>query len=241
MKNQKKSKAFTLLELIISIIVIGIIMVTIPLFLQTLISSSKVTNKEEVFFSQFSLLSLINTKYFDENNTVGDNFYKDLNTSTNAHPDLRIYDFVVQNSAGRFDRKGKYAINNNILRSGSKDSVSVIGLDSGENPSDTATWDDIDDFDGYEENISVGVTSSGYSMKVEVDYLLDNPSNALAYNDENITMNIDTAPNLGKNGLTNIKLIKITTTFSDGSKVVLEYPTYNIGASKMLSLEEITR
>ena len=237
MKNQRKFKAFTLLELIISIIVIGIIMATIPLFLQTLISSSKVTNKEEVFFSQFSLLSLINTKYFDENNTVGDNYYKDLNTSNNAHPDLRIYDFLVQNSAGRYDRKGKYAINNNILRSGTQDSVSVIGLDSGENPNDTATWDDIDDFDGYEENISVGVTSSGYSMRVSVVYLEDNAS----YNDENITMNIDTAPNLGKNGLTNIKLIKITTTFSDGSKVVLEYPTCNIGASKMLSLEEITR
>jgi competence protein ComGF len=237
MKNQKKSKAFSILELIVSIVVLGIIVTTIPLFLQTLISSSKVTNKEEVFFSQFTLLSLINTKYFDENNTIGDNFYKDLNTSTNADEELIIYDNGAENSAGRYNRKGKYAINNNNFREGSLDIVSVIGLDSEEEKNDTTTWDDIDDFDGYEENISVGVTSSGYSMKVSVVYLEDNAS----YNDENITMHIDKVKNLEIDGRTNIKLIKIETNFSDGSRIVLEYPTCNIGASKMLSLEEISR
>jgi len=237
MKNQKKSKAFSILELLVSIVILGIIVSTIPLFLQTLISSSKVTNKEEVFFSQFSLLSLINTKYFDENNTVGDNFYKDLNTSTNADDELLVYDNGAENSAGRYNRKGKYAINNNNFREGNDSIVSIIGLDSSEEANDTTTWDDIDDFDGYEENISVGVTSSGYSMRVSVVYLEDNAS----YNDENITFSMDKAANLGKNGKTNIKLIRIETNFSDGSKVVLEYPTCNIGASKMLSLEEISR
>ncbi len=236
MPNQKKSKAFTLLELIISIIVISIIMTTIPLFLQTLISSSKVTSKEEVFFSQFSLLSLINTKYFDENNTKDENFYKDLNTSTNADASLRIKDYTTD-----LNRIGKHQINNNIFRSGSRDTVSIIGYSVDGEANNSLLWDDIDDFDGYEENINFGVKSGGYSMKVEVNYLSDTPSNSGGYNDENITFNMKNATNLGKTGKTNIKLIKITTEFSDGSKVVLEYPTCNIGASKLLSFEEITR
>ena len=236
MKNRKKYKAFTLIELLISIIVIGIIMVSIPMFLQTMISSSKVTNKEEVFFSQFSLLSLINTKYFDENSTKGDNYFKDLNTSTLADASLRIKNYTTD-----LNRIGKHQINNNIFRSGSRDTVSIIGFTADGEINDTLAWDDIDDFDGYEENISYGVRRGGYVMKVEVNYLSDSPLNTLGYDDENITFDMAGAANLGKTGKTNIKVIKITTEFSDGSKVVLEYPTCNIGASKLLSFEEITR
>ncbi|GAB6044638.1 hypothetical protein JCM11957_02360 [Caminibacter profundus] len=229
MQSQKRYKSFTLIELLVSIIVIGIIMTTIPLFLQTLTTSAKVSIKEEVFFSQFSLLSLINTKYFDENNTRGDNFYKDLN-ATKGDSDLLIEKF-----GDELNRLGKKFINNNQFRSGSSDTVSTIGIDD-ENISDIATYDDIDDFDGFKENIKTGISSKGYSIQVEVYYIRDEAN----YNDQNILFNMDYT-SLGKNGFSNIKLIKVYTTFADGSKIQLEYPTCNIGASKILSLEEINR
>ncbi len=230
MKSQKTSKAFSLIELIVSIIILGITVTTIPVLLQTLTTTAKVTVKESVFFTEFSLLSLINTKYFDENNTVGENFYKDLNgSSLNADDELQILNFSTE-----LNRLGKHQMNNNIYRSGSSDKLSTIGTDAGESSVDD--YDDIDDFNGYEENVSVGVTSKGYTLKVGVNYIKDNTD----YSNNNISFDMNYTP-LSKNALTNIKLIEVYVKFKDGSKIKLEYPTCNIGASKILSLEEISR
>ena len=231
MKNQKKSKAFSLIELLVAIVILGIIATTIPLFLEALISSSKVTNKEEVFFSQFSLLSLINTKYFDENNTKEDNFYKDLNATDG---DSELLNNYTSSYAGSICRIGKKDINNNIFRSGSKDSVSQIGVDANESENNVSTFDDIDDFNGYVEHIPFGVQSGGYDINVSVTYLDDNA----AYSDNNISFNFNYT---NEANLTNIKLIKLTTVLKDGTKIVLAYPNCNIGASKLYSFEEISR
>ncbi len=231
MKNQKKYKAFSLIELLVAIIILGIITTTIPLFLEALISSSKVTNKEEVFFSQFSLLSLINTKYFDENSTKGDNFYKDLNATLG---DSELLNNFSSAYAGNICRIGKKDINNNIFRSGSKDSVSQIGIDANESESNVSTFDDIDDFNGYVEHIPFGVQSGGYDINVRVKYIEDNAT--YSNNDISFSFNYTTDANL-----TNIKLIKLTTILKDGTKIVLAYPNCNIGASKLYSFEEISR
>ncbi|QCT94892.1 type II secretion system protein [Caminibacter mediatlanticus TB-2] len=231
MKNQRRYKAFSLIELLVAIVILGIIMTTIPLFLQTLVSSSKVTNKEEVFFSQFSLLSLINTRYFDENNTKGFNFYKDLNATGG---DSELLNNYSSNFAGKTSRLGKTQIENNLYRSGSKDSVSNIGIDLGEINNSTITYDDIDDFNGYGEHIAYGVQSGGYDINVSVKYLSDDTN--YSNNDINFDFNFSSVANL-----TNIKLIKLTTKLKDGTTIVLTYPTCNIGASKMYSFEEITR
>jgi prepilin-type N-terminal cleavage/methylation domain-containing protein len=226
MKSLKKSKAFSLIELVVSIIILGIIAVTIPVILQTFTTTAKVTGKENVFFTEFSLLSLINTKYFDENNTVGDNFYKDLNaTGGDAH--LYILSF-----GSELNRLGKHQMNNNIFRSGSDYKLSVIGPDKNETSVDT--YDDIDDFNGYEETINVGVTSKGYKVKVKVGYIRDLSD----YSSNNISFNMNYTI-LSKNAFTNIKLIEVYSKFSDGSVIKLEYPTCNIGASKILSLQDI--
>ena len=227
MKSQKNYKAFTLIELLVSIIILSIIMVTIPMFLNTFVSSSKVTAKESVFFNEFSLLSLINTKYWDENNTKDDNFYKDLN-ATGGDSEL----FVI-NYGSELNRRGKHQMNNNIFRSGSSYTPSVIGLDSNESNSSEA-FDDVDDFNGYTEHILVGVGSGGYTMKVRVGYIHDDTN----YSQQNITMDMNYTF-LPNNALTNIKLISVTTTLSDGTVIKLEYPTCNIGASRLFSLEEI--
>jgi len=122
------------------------------------------------------------------------------------------------------------SFNNNELRSGTTYTTSSISSlnnrDFGEN-NDPSTWDDIDDFNGYEQEFL------GHKIKVSVKYI-DDESN---YSDENITFKFNY--NSDKNG-TNIKLITIFSNVGD-TTITLHYPTSNIGVSKFLSLDEVSR
>jgi len=224
MKNQKKYKGFTLFELLVSIIIIAIVMASFPIVFQTMTNADKQVFKEEIFFEEFSVLSLINSRYFDENNTVGENFYKDLNATGG---DNELYNDYSSKFAGKTSRIGKTQFDNNKLRSGSSDSTSAIGLDVGEDKNNTLTYDDVDDFNDYNE------TFLGKTIHVSVKYIEDNAT----YSDEevNFSMNYSAAANN-----TNIKLITVWCKVGD-TNITLRYPTSNIGASKFLSLEEINR
>ena len=224
MKNQKKYRGFTLFEVLISIIILGIVMTSFPIIFQTMTSANKHILREEMFFQEFTILSLMNQRYFDEKNTIGENFYKDLNATGG---DTELLNNESSTFAGSVCRIGKKYFNNNILRSGSSDITSVIGLDTGENASDVSTYDDIDDFNGYTENFL------GNTIHVNVRYINDNTNYSAS--DINFSLNYASTANN-----TNIKLITIWTQLGD-TNLTLRYPTCNIGASKFLSLEEITR
>jgi type II secretory pathway pseudopilin PulG len=236
MKNLKKSKAFSLFEIVVSIVVLGIIAVTFPLILQSVTKTAKTVTKEEMVLNEMSLMSLILQYYFDENNSVGENFYKDLNAS-GGDINLSINSFSPYT---KYARVGKAQFNNNELRSGSSYDVSDIGVDTqkSEIQNDISTYNDIDDFNGIEENIIYNENNK-LIMRVNVYYLNDIANNQLDYNSEeiNFTYNYNYNKSINK---TNIKLIKITGISKDVN-ITLYYPTCNIGASKFLSLEEISR
>jgi len=226
MRNQKKYKAFTLIEVLISIIIIGIVMATVPIMMTAFTTSVKTNVKEEVFFAQFSLLNLISAKYFDENQTVGDNYYKDLN-ATGGDSELLIKKY----GTNEFNREGKHQYSQGyrpfspvIFRSGSMLTVSNLGTDTGE--TDESKYDDIDDYNGYSEH-HTGVESRGYDLNVSVQYLDDNTS----YTSTVLTFTYDYST---PKSFTNIKLITITTKLNDVT-ITLSYPTCNIGRSAMLS------
>jgi len=229
MKSLKKFKAFSLLELVVAVVVIGIVSTTFPILLENIVKATKNTSKEEIFYQEFSLLQLINSLYFDENNTVGDNYYKDLN-ATGGDSELFIVE-RTQNFAGKVNRIGKYEFNNNKFRSGAEtdNGLSKIGPDAGEN--DSSLYDDIDDYNGFNETI---LTNYGETkLYVSVKYIDDNAN----YSDNDINFTINPNSNADK---TNIKLITITTKIED-SNITLFYPSMNIGGSKFLSLDEIKR
>ena len=229
MKNLRKFKAFSLLELVVAIVVIGIVSTTFPIILQNIVKSSKNISTEEIFYQEFSLLLLINSAYFDENNTVGDNYYKDLN-ATNGDSELLLSN-LGKNYAGEVNRIGKHQINNNEFRSGSDEnnSVSAIGPDTDEN--DSTKYDDIDDYNGFSE--SVNSNYGEITLHVNVKYINDEAN----YSDNDINFTLDPSSNTNK---TNIKLITITTQVEDFN-ITLSYPAMNIGGSKFLSLDEIRR
>ncbi len=225
MKSLKKSKkAFTLIEILISLIIIGIVAVTLPIMLQTSTKTIKTSAKEEVFYQEFSLLQLINSLYFDENNTKDDNYYKDLN-ATGGDSELLIHKYNTN-----YNRIGKEEFNNNILRSGTSYTVSPIKVDAGEINGSDATYDDIDDYNGFSEKL---LSYGEVTLHVSVKYIKDDAN----YSSNKINFNFDykTPANF-----TNIKLITVYTTL-DSKKISISYPAMNIGESKYLSLEEITK
>ncbi len=230
MKNQKNYKAFTLIEILVSLIIIGIVATTLPLMLQTGVKTAKNSAMEEIFYQEFSLLQLINTMYFDENNTIGDNYYKDLN-ATGGDSELYIEkNATLGKYVGEYNRIGKFELNNNILRSGTNATVSSIGPD-GEVSSE---YDDVDDFNGYEDNVTTAFGTT--SLQVSVKYIPDDTN----YSSNNITFNMQNAENNNSANYTNIKLITIHANVNN-IDINLSYPSMNIGASKFLSLEEIER
>jgi len=220
MKNQKNFKGFTLFELIVSIVVLGIIATAFPLILESVLQSSKSVTKEEVVFNEFSLIQMVLPYYFDENSTKNNNFYKDLNI-THGDSELLI-NYSSQDTGDA--REGKAQFNNNEYRSGSSDKASNIGIDTGEIEGNTSTYDDIDDFNNYSETVH------GVNLTIHVSYIDDNAD----YSDENISFKYNYN---SVSHHTNIKLIKIT---SDNN-ISIYYPTCNIGASKFLSLDEVSR
>ena len=226
MKSQKISKSFTLIEVLVSLIVIGIVATSFPLILQTTVSSTKSTSREEIFYQEFSMVNLVNSLYFDENNTNNDNYYKELN-ATRGDDEL----FIIKYSNNEYNRKGKHQMDNNNFRSGSNLTVSHIGVDSGEVEGDDSTYDDIDDYNDYNETITTNL--GDLLLKVNVKYIDDNAN--YSKNDFNFTLNEN-----GSNHNSNIKLI--TVSVKEGkNEINLSYPSMNIGASKYLSLDEVTR
>jgi prepilin-type N-terminal cleavage/methylation domain-containing protein len=224
MKNQRKYKGFSLFEILISIIIIGIVITSFPFIFQTMTSANKQVLKEEIFLQEFTIFTLIRSRYFDENNTIGENYYKNLNA---IGGDCDLCNAYISSFVGSHSRIGKVSFNNNILRSGSIDTTSTIGLDAGENVLDVSTYDDIDDFNGYSESFL------NNDIYVNVKYVNDSAT----YSDQNISFSINyssTATN------TNIKLITVWSKVAD-TNLTLRYPACNIGASKFLSLEEISR
>ena len=222
MKNPKISKSFSLIEILVSLIVIGIVATTFPIILQTTVQSSKNISREEIFYQEFSLLNLINSLYFDQNNTVGDNYYKELN-ATKGDINLLIHKY----SNNEYNTIGKHQMDNNEFRSGSNLTVSHIGIDKGEIEGNDSTYNDIDD---YNETL----TSFGrLTLVVHVKYIDDNAS--YDKNDFNFTFHYS-----GVKHNSNIKLI--TVSVKQGSNEInLSYPAMNIGESKFLSLDDITK
>jgi Tfp pilus assembly protein PilV len=211
MKNLKKC-SFSLLELVVAIVIIGISVTSIPMFLNTVSNNFSTSSKESSFFNAYALLDLIQKENWDENNTKADNYYKVL-TSINGDVALKC------------PRKGVLQLNN---KSGAEcatadNKTSHIGIDSGENDNDSTTFDDVDDFNGY------STTVGGYSLSISVFYITDNANN---YNSKTIFFNQTNTP-LSHDS--NIKLINVAVNDSAGNLVArLKYFSSNIG---MISIE----
>ena len=207
MKNLKKS-SFTLIELIVAIIIVGIAVTSIPMLLNTVSKNQVVAMKEKSFFNAYALLNLMQSQEWDENNTIGDN-YKKVLTSPNGNSGLRC------------TRKGVLELNNSSGAECDNNTTSHIGIDALEDENNVSTFDDIDDFNGY----STLVNDTNISVKVY--YMIDDAD----YSAKNISLNAEQI----SNGDSNIKFIELNVTDNSTHKeiAILKYFTSNIGMVKI--------
>jgi type II secretory pathway pseudopilin PulG len=213
MKNLKKS-SFTLIELVISMVIVGITIVSIPMMLATVSQSVDTSMKSNSFFSAYSTLSLIESMEWDENNTKDDNYYKVL-TADNGDSELNC----TRNGTKQLDNESGADCDDN--------KTSTIGIDDGEDADDSSTFDDVDDFNGYEND-----DLASYNFKVGVKYVQDNAN----YSDKNIFYNDD----LTTSNNTNIKEIEINITDKNGTLIsIIRGESFNIGAVKIYSRNDL--
>jgi len=209
MKNLKKS-SFSLLELLIAIVVVGIAVTSIPMLLNSSSKSIGTNLESTVLDSAYSSLMIIEMLDWDENNTKDDNFYKVL-TADGGDDELKCV------------RKGTKELDNESGADCDDNKTSHIGIDDGEDADDSTTFDDVDDFNGY------SITNlANYDINVTVKYVDDSTD----YSAKNIFYNDALTPSNN----TNIKLIELNITDKSGNSVaILRGESMNIGAVKIYS------
>lgn len=208
-------KGFSLIEVIISILIISFAFFILPLLFFHNNNEALNIKKERSLFYEYDIIKIINLRPFDQNNTVNINtFYEVLQNDGN--------------SALRVPRIGKKELNNNPYRKGTTDyTLSKIGLDKTDNPEDPSTFNDIDDFNDY------NFTVNNQVYNVKVFYINDNAN----YSSNNITFSpSDTKVS---DHTTNIKEIEVSTIALDGTKLVSRYFACNIGATAYYALHQI--
>ena len=213
MKSLKKY-SFTLIELIVALIVIGIVVTSIPMILTTVSNNQQTNMQEKSFFNAYALVTLMQTQEWDENNTVDDNYYKVL-TSENGDDELKCI------------RKGVVQLDNSSganCATGDHNGTSTIGPDAGED--DVSKFDDIDDFNDYV------TTVNDYNISVKVSYVNDKTDYTL----KNISINGEEE----KNNDSNVKFVELNVTDNSSKKIiaVLKYFSSNIGMVKIESRNE---
>jgi len=214
MKNLKKC-SFTLIEILVAMIVVGIAITAIPMLLNSSAKSISTTLQEDSFYNSYSLISLIQSLNWDENNTKGDNYYKVL-TSLNGDSELKC----IRKGIKDLDNKSgaECAINNEY--------TSKIGVDNGEDKNDITTFDDIDDFNGY-----INDNLRKYKLKVGINYIDDSAN----YSNKNIFFNNEKVINHDSN----IKQIEINVTQNNKLIAVFRYQSSNIGKVKIYSRDDL--
>ncbi len=146
-------RGFTLIEIVLSLVVLSILFVSLPKLFFSVNEDMKFSKRKEVFYAPFSLIGYISLLPWDENDTesgevlltdsANENF--ECNSSLNY---LRIGSFSKERNC------------KNLLR------ASLLGSDFGDE-----SFDDVDDYD--KKTISFIKNRVEYEMKIDVNYLKD--------------------------------------------------------------------
>jgi len=186
-----KKKAFSLIELIFTIIILSLVFMILPKIVLTLNKTNSFMVKQEAIYNGFSFLNTITSSfYWDENNTES-------------------FDILTTASSNNYFKCDK---NNNFLRRGiflsssakrCKEQLSASSIFAEESSQDQ--YDDLDDFNGTTFNLSRKFKNI-YKLSVKVSYINDD-LNIFDYSGNSLTINL--ANSHKSNKTTNIKKIKV--------------------------------
>jgi hypothetical protein len=188
-------------------VIIAFTFTVIPKIIQISNKSLEFSKKEDAIFNMMSKAMDISLKEYDEENTK----YDDILLTGNSN--VLECDTSTNYRIGGF--KGSRNCINHIYESD-------IGPDANEPP-----FDDVDDYDGYNEELKSGHTI--YDLNVTVGYTDEWSS----YNDNNLDFNFT---NKSNNVKTNIKRIKIKVSQNNKTISSIKYYSANIGHIKIGSM-----
>ena len=211
-------KAFTLIELVVAIVVIGIAMMSVPLLLSQASKSNEFNINQEAILAGVTKISSILTYPWNETNSSGILQVFDV---TNGDSNLSRYpDNNSTRRIGHFKEKYRRKFYDNITEANS-----TLGHDKGNE------FDDIDDFNGEHFSVQNGGTGDylkELNLSVGVYYISDNAN--YSQNPLNFPLSISsTVPT------TNIKMVEVNVTDKDHHLITtLKAFSTNIGSYELL-------
>ncbi len=234
LQNRGARRAVAMIELIFSLVIIGIAIVSAPNLMAVATKSSTVVMQQEAINIASSHINMVLSYAWDEEDSSEEHTPTLLKVS-NGHADLE--------NSGNGRRAGTPEGSSRVftLDDGSILYASSIGTDAGESSKDD--FDDIDDFDGDSaeftvvESATTDVIDANITIATEVTYAKDDVSGGYQQSE------IEFVPFRNEStGTTNIKDVKVTLTTNATAKeleksIVLRAFACNIGGIKIVQKE----
>lgn len=232
--NQTRS-AIAMIELIFSIVVIGIVLMSAPILMQQASKGGYVTMQQEGINEASSRISMIMEYDWDENDRVFNTILRTSSLDTDLNGTINVDGIIVKRigTPNESSKRKFIDINNN---ESSATPWNSLGTDVSD-----AREDDIDDFAGTTYLIEIETSSADTIEKTTIDidtdiaYISDSPSTG-AYNSNALSFNPNFTQTL--NTESNIKRITTTLTSSSGVEelnktIILHAFKCNIGAPEL--------
>jgi len=178
-------RGVAMIELIFALVIIAIVLLSSPMLINQSMSSSFVALQQEAIAAAASQVSILLSKQWDEANTNTVAPIISLNTP-NPSPFNNSFNGLGTNVVARVATDG----------GGNRVSCSRIGKDGNETEANASlSYDDIDDYDGFNMSVSVFINNSGITESTSAatgDYVDVNLSisNSITFADDAPNNNI---------------------------------------------------
>ena len=216
----KKRRGVTLIELIFTMVIVGIVFTVIPKIMFALSKSDSFSIRQDAIFNGMSLTKMISDMPWDKNDTDSIAILRDTNKSTIL--------FDCDTTSGY--RVGGFRGGRNCEEDLNATAIHV-GVVNGD---DIFDIDNIGDFNftQLESNTTLSTNARNYEINVSVDYVSDD-SNVFNYNGQTCTISLQNIQKVS-NGFTNLKEINATVYYKSGKRPIkqltqFDYTSANIG------------
>ena len=223
--------AVAMIELIFAIVVIGLVLMSAPMLMQTAANSGYVTTQQEAISEVAARISMVMGYHWDENDTDEEFLDPILNVSSTGDNELD------KNSTTKRRKGTPLQSYRSFIRSDSNESLNASTsfgpVDTGET---SGTEDDIDDFDGNITYLTGSSASADYIDSIKIKTIVTYISDSANYNSSAITYNFN--PSTATTATTNIKMIEANLTSTSNvpelnKTIILRAFSCNIGGYEL--------
>lgn len=220
-------KGVSMIELVISIVVMGIVVSSLPILLSQTQENNAVAMQQEAILATKSRIAGILTYQWDANS---------IDITTSPYEKVLDTNATISNADNDFYRATP------LLRAGHIDGVLRRRLHPTNTPTSPASaeWgnaiiDDIDDFNGTSDSITVIVEDFDFILGIDLNSTVAYIPDTLDINITNQTATFSTNVNNHQNNPTNIKMVEVTASSQDNPiNITLRALASNIGESAPL-------